>query len=57
MTPEQTNDEIRAHYLSLPGKTEEGWAQVKLDPAKYNRVWRHWLKLPAGDTPPARSPE
>jgi hypothetical protein len=49
---ERTNARIREHYLGLPGKTEEGWAAVKQNPAKYNRAWRHMLKLPAGDTPP-----
>lgn len=29
---------VRAHYLSLPGKTEEGWAEVLLSPIKYNKV-------------------
>jgi len=49
---ERTDSRIRAHYLSLPGKAEEGWRKVKQNPANYNRVWRHMLKLPAGDTPP-----
>lgn len=35
---------VRAHYLSLPGKTEEGWFEVLLSPIKYNKVWRHMLK-------------
>jgi len=52
LASERTNSQIRAHYLGLPGKTEDGWRAVKQNPAKYNRVWRHMLKLPAGDTPP-----
>lgn len=39
---------IRAHYFSLPGKTEEGWAEVLLDPRRYNYVWRHMLKHACG---------
>jgi hypothetical protein len=49
---ERTNSQIRAHYLGLPGKTEEGWRAVKQNPANYNLVWRHMLNLLAGDTPP-----
>ena len=49
---ERTNSQIRSHYLSMPGKTEDGRVAVKQNPAKYYRVWRHMLKLPAGDTPP-----
>lgn len=43
---------IRAHYLSLPGKTEDGWKEVAKDPAKFNRVWNHMLGLPPNDKPP-----
>lgn len=39
---------IHAHYLSLPGKTEEGWAEVLMDPRKYNMTWRHMLKHACG---------
>lgn len=39
---------IRAHYLSLPGKTAEGWAEVLLDPRKYHMTWRHMLKHVCG---------
>lgn len=39
---------IRAHYLSLPGKTEVGWTEVLLDPRKYNTLWRHMLKHACG---------
>lgn len=39
---------IRAHYLSLPGKTVEGWADVLADPRRYNYVWRHMLKHACG---------
>lgn len=39
---------IRAHYLSLPDKTETGWAEVLLDPRKYNTLWRHMLKHACG---------
>jgi hypothetical protein len=41
---------IRAHYLSLPGKTEQGWAEVLLDPRKYYYVWRHMLKYACGQS-------
>lgn len=41
---------IRAHYLSLPGKTEAGWADVLLDPRKYNITWRHMLKHACGQS-------
>ena len=41
---------IRAYYLSLPGKTVEGWAEVKLDPRKYHHVWRHMLRHACGQT-------
>lgn len=39
---------IRAYYLSLPGKTEVGWAEVLLDPRKYHMTWRHMLKHACG---------
>jgi len=39
---------IRAHYLSQPDKTEAGWAEVLLDPRRYNYVWRHMLKHACG---------
>lgn len=39
---------IRAHYLSLPGKTEDGWAEVLLDPRKYHMTWRHMLRHACG---------
>lgn len=39
---------IRAYYLSFPGKTDEGWAEVLLDPRKYNILWRHMLKHACG---------
>lgn len=51
----QRHEAVRSHYLSLPGKTEAGWAEVVVSPAKYNRVWRHLLRLPASDTPPPLS--
>lgn len=41
---------IAAYYLSLPGKTEEGWAEVLLDPRKYNIIWRHMLKHACGQS-------
>ena len=41
---------IRAHYLSLPGKTVEGWAEVLLDPRKYHYAWRHMLKHACGQS-------
>jgi hypothetical protein len=44
---------IRAHYLALPGRDEAGWDAVRGDPRKFNRVWRHLLRLPPGDDPPA----
>lgn len=53
MTPAERHSAIRAYYLSLPGKTEEGWEAVAKDPAKFNRVWNHWLGLPASDKPPS----
>lgn len=49
---QRTAAAIRRHYLSRPGKTDAGWAEVLRDPAKFNRVWRHWLGLPASDLPP-----
>lgn len=52
LAAESTDARIKAHYLSLPGKTEEGWREVKSDPRKYNRVWRRLLGLPPGETPP-----
>lgn len=52
MTPADRHAAIRAHYMSLPGKTEAGWNKVAKDPAKFNRVWNHWLGLPASDKPP-----
>ena len=39
---------IKAHYLSLPGKTAEGWAEVLQDPRKYHFAWRHMLKHACG---------
>lgn len=39
---------VRAHYLSLPDKTEEGWAEVLKDPRKYHMTWRHMLKHACG---------
>ena len=39
---------IRAHYLRLPDKTVEGWADVLADPRRYNYVWRHMLKHACG---------
>lgn len=41
---------IRAYYLSLPGKTAEGWDEVMLDPRKFNMTWRHMLKHACGQT-------
>lgn len=41
---------IRAHYLSLPGKTEAGWVEVLIDPRKYNIIWRHMLKYACGQS-------
>lgn len=51
-TAAQRHEAVRAHYLSLPGKTEAGWAAVTGNPAKYNRVWNHLLGMPASDKPP-----
>jgi hypothetical protein len=48
----QRHEAVRQHYLSLPGKTEAGWAEVMVSPAKYNRVWNHMLRLPPSDKPP-----
>lgn len=42
------NAAICAYYLSLPRKTEAGWAEVLLDPNKYNMTWRHMLKHACG---------
>jgi len=39
---------IEAHYLSLPGKTKTGWAEVLADPRKYHYIWRHMLKHACG---------
>lgn len=39
---------VRAHYLSLPGKTKTGWAEVLADPRKYHYIWRHMLKHACG---------
>lgn len=39
---------IHAYYLSLPDKTEAGWAEVLLDPRKFNHLWRHMLKHACG---------
>lgn len=47
---------VKAHYLGLPGKTEAGWVEVKRDPRKFNRVWRHLLGLPPSDWPPGVTP-
>lgn len=41
---------IREYYLSLPGKTLEGWAEVLLTPRKYNHIWRHMLRHACGQT-------
>lgn len=41
---------VRAYYLSLPGKTAEGWAEVLMDPSKYNLTWRHMLKHACGQS-------
>jgi hypothetical protein len=49
---QQQSAEIRAHYLSLPGKTIEGWVEILRDPRKFNRVWRHMLGQPLSDEPP-----
>ncbi|MCB1918648.1 MAG: hypothetical protein KDJ28_01555 [Candidatus Competibacteraceae bacterium] len=43
---------LRQHYLSLPGKTEAGWKNVMRDPYKFNRLWRHALRLELRDDPP-----
>lgn len=51
-----THDAVHRHYVSLPGKTEESWEQnVAKNPARFNQVWRHLLRLPASDTPPPQS--
>lgn len=39
---------VREHYLSIPGKTEEGWDEVTSDPNKFNLVWRHMLRYRCG---------
>lgn len=41
---------IRAYYLSLPGKTEAGWAEVLRIPPNYYFVWRHMLHHACGQT-------
>lgn len=41
---------IHDYYLSLPDKTAEGWADVLLNPRKYNHVWRHMLRHACGQT-------
>lgn len=41
---EQLDAALKAHYLALPGKTDEGWQGVKADPRRYNHVWRHFLR-------------
>jgi hypothetical protein len=44
---------IRAYFLRRLG-TEEAWRKVSADPRRFNRVWRHWLRLaPSDDPPPA----
>ena len=48
----QTYNAVKAHYLSLPNRTVEGWQAVATDPRKFNRVWRHLLQLPPSDKPP-----
>lgn len=51
VSPAERYEAIKAHYLGL-GRTEAQWAEVCQSPAKFNRVWRHWLGLPPGETPP-----
>ena len=48
----ETHEAVRAHYLSLPGKTEAGWTEVVVSPQKFNRVWNHMLGFPPSDKPP-----
>lgn len=44
---------IRDHYLSLPGKSIEGWEQnVASNPQRFNQVWNHLLHLPPSNNPP-----
>lgn len=48
-----TAEAVKRHYLSLPGRTEAQWQEHVLNhPGRFNRVWRHWLRLPASDDPP-----
>lgn len=44
---------IKAFYLSK-GRTEQQWHAVSQNPQKFNRVWRAFLRLPAGDGPPPK---
>lgn len=48
----QVHAAVKAFYLALPGKTEEGWQAVAQDPRLFNRVWRRMLGQAAGTTPP-----
>jgi hypothetical protein len=44
---------IRAYFLRHLGG-EEDWCKVSADPRRFNRAWRHWLRLaPSDDPPPA----
>lgn len=50
---QQTHRRVRAFYLSLPGRTEDGWRDVAMNPAQFNKVWRKALRLSVtGDPPP-----
>lgn len=52
----KTYERIKHFYLGA-GRTEEQWAEVAQNPAKFNRVWRKMLRLPAGDMPPGVEPK
>jgi hypothetical protein len=43
---------VREFYLALPGRTAEGWAEVRLDPDKFNKTWRKALGLEVRGEPP-----
>jgi hypothetical protein len=49
----QINAAIKAHYIGQ-GRTEEQWETVSGDPAKFNQVWRHALRLAPDTTPPPK---
>jgi hypothetical protein len=45
-------DGVRDFYLTLPGRTEDGWNQVRGNPAMFNKVWRKALGLEVRAEPP-----